>query len=160
MLRRLPRTEVSESATTTVRSMLAPEVAPLSRVLEVARSEATALRALRREFSEYLQAALPAQAAELGLPADSLQAWIESELARFSGTLGLRVRVHPSDAAHMETASEIAARVGLSGGFTLVADAQLTAGGCVIESERAVLDGRVETKVAVLIAMLCRLESP
>lgn len=137
-----------------------PEAALVRRALEVARSDASRLRALRREFSEYLEAALPAQAAKLGLPAEPLAAWIESELARFSDMPGLRVRIHPSDAAQIEAADRIAARLGLSGRLEFVEDSGLTAGGCVIESERSTLDGRVETKVALLIAMMCRLESP
>ena len=160
MLRRLPSAEVPAGSAPTVRSLLVPEAASVTRTLEVTRARAASLRTLRRELAEYLTAALPRQARELALPAPQLQAWIEHEMGRFAGAHRLCVRVHPDDAAQLETADLIAARVGLAGTIEIVQDLELTPGGCVIESERGALDGRVETRVGTLIALMCRLESP
>ena len=111
MLRRLPSTEVPAGSAPTVRSMLVPEAASVTRALEEARAQAASLRTLRRELAEYLAAALPQQARKLGLAAPQLQAWIEHEMARFAGAHRLCVRVHPDDAAQLDTAALIAARV-------------------------------------------------
>src|SRR6476659_1665643 len=153
MLRRLPKTEIADAIIPSVRSLLAPEVPLLQHKLEAARAEAAALRAFKHEFARELMQSLPSHAQRLGLPADRLQAWLEDELARFVPGSSLRIRVHPSDAARMETPSLLAARGSCAGVLEFVSDADLTPGGCIIESERGTLDGRVETKLTSLIAL-------
>lgn len=159
MLRKLPKTESSDAVIPSVRSMLAPEMPLVQHKLAAARSAAAALRALKQEFARELTQSLPCHAERLGLPAERLQAWIEGELARFIPASSLRILVHPSDAARIET-SGLAARVAFTGVLEFVNDADLTPGGCLIESERGTLDARVETKLSSLIAVICGLETP
>jgi hypothetical protein len=158
MLRRIPKTEIADTIIPTVRSVLAPEVPLLQRKLEAARGVAAALRALKQEFARELVRSLPHHAPRLGLPVDRLQTWLEEELARFAPEASLRIRVHPSDAAQLDAPSLSAARGSLAGVLECVSDADLTPGGCIIESERGTLDGRVETKLTSLIALLCGLD--
>jgi len=62
-----------------------------------------------------------------------------------SQTRRIAVRVNPADADALE---EIAAPV------TIVPDASITAGGCVVETDLGSVDGRLETRLDALRAAL------
>jgi flagellar assembly protein FliH len=65
------------------------------------------------------------------------------------GTRGVRVHLHPEDAAVVR--ERLAAQSG-EGAWALVEDPTLTRGGCLIESEASRLDARFESRVQALLA--------
>ena len=68
---------------------------------------------------------------------------VRTVLERARRAKRVRVRVHPSDLAHLEGAEWAA-------GASIEGDAELTPGDCVVETELGTLDGRVQTQLAAL----------
>ena len=67
----------------------------------------------------------------------------------------LTIRVNPEDLKAMETyASTVVKRIEASPNVTVVADASLTAGGCVVETDRSRVDATLETQIAELSSLL------
>ena len=65
------------------------------------------------------------------------------------GARKVRVRLHPQDAAAVR--GQLAPTTG-EGAWTLIEDATLSRGGCVVESEHSQLDARFESRLQALIA--------
>ncbi len=67
----------------------------------------------------------------------------------------LTIRVNPDDLKAMETyASTVLKRIDTSPDVTVVADESLTAGGCVVETDRSRVDATLETQIAELSSLL------
>lgn len=77
---------------------------------------------------------------------------VAEALARVRDARETRLRVHPEDRILLPTADQLCARHGLRGVLTLLEDATLTRGGCVLQSTDGTLDARVETRVGRLLA--------
>jgi flagellar assembly protein FliH len=72
----------------------------------------------------------------------------------------LRIHVNPQDLPLLRTA-EAGIAASLPGrNFTLVADARVETGGCIVESSLGSLDGRLEVQLAELTAVLRSARDP
>lgn len=73
---------------------------------------------------------------------DGALAQVRAAVAQLRDTTGLRIGVHPDDAAWLaEHASS------QDGGWTLQADARVTLGGCIVEGSHGTLDARLELQL-------------
>lgn len=76
-------------------------------------------------------------------------------LARARRARDVTVRVHPDDAPHVESLrATIAARAGRPASFSVRVDAEITRGGCLIETDLGTIDARLETKLEALARAL------
>jgi flagellar biosynthesis/type III secretory pathway protein FliH len=72
----------------------------------------------------------------------------------------LRIHVNPQDLPLLRTAEPGIAASLPGRNFTLVADARVEAGGCIVESKLGSLDGRLEVQLAGLVATLRAAKDP
>jgi flagellar assembly protein FliH len=80
---------------------------------------------------------------------------IVSQVLRAAGPSGrLLARVHPLDLPLLEARWEQLAVAAAEGTLELRADAGVSRGGCILETDRGVADGRVEVQLATLQAVL------
>ncbi len=67
----------------------------------------------------------------------------------------LTIRINPDDLKAMETyATTVVKQIEASPNVTVVADESLTAGGCVVETDRSRVDATLETQIAELSSLL------
>lgn len=97
---------------------------------------------------EVAYAAICRIAGDLALSRAGALAMVRAAVGQLRETEGLRVRVHPDDAAWL------AARDGAQHTWQLVPDERVTLGGCVVEGSRGSLDARLELQLERLRAAL------
>lgn len=85
-----------------------------------------------------------------------------SALEQLGAAADVRVRVHPLDAQLLqETILELAATPGEAAALEIVPDGSIERGGCVVESDRGIVDARLRTQFeAVQTSLLQALEPP
>lgn len=114
------------------------EVAAALLAVEQARA-----RALREAEASILEIALAAArrivAEELELHPERIRAIVRDATERVRRARRARVRVHPSDAAHLAFSD-----------VELVEDASIERGGCIVESELGEVDARLEVRIAAI----------
>lgn len=86
-----------------------------------------------------LAAAQKIVAEELALRPEHIRAIVRGAVERVRSGARARVRVHPSDAAHLAL-SDVA----------VIEDASIERGGCVVESELGDVDARLEVRLAAI----------
>ncbi|MEM6330037.1 MAG: FliH/SctL family protein [Planctomycetota bacterium] len=78
--------------------------------------------------------------------------WVREALQLASGSAAIRVRLNPADHQNLGPQVEaLAESMGRLAGATLVADATVSAGGCVVETEYGTIDQQVESQLQRLI---------
>jgi hypothetical protein len=86
---------------------------------------------------------------------EALSALVRSALSRLGAASQVKVRLCPADAERLEATGGAGSWAGLPlGEVELVADDALGPGDCVVESDLARVDGRIETRLATLQAAL------
>ncbi|MEA3402461.1 MAG: FliH/SctL family protein [Armatimonadota bacterium] len=89
--------------------------------------------------------------ADPGLIARTAQAALE----QMAGASDVRVRVHPLDAQVLETTMhEVVSSRDDAAGVTIVPDGSVERGGCVVESDRGIVDARLRTQFEEMQARL------
>ena len=88
---------------------------------------------------------------ELRNSTDISLSWIRESLELISGTGPLRLRLHPIDLREQRGAvQELLARKGLAGEVKLVEDADISAGGCLVDTPFGSIDQRLESQLSRL----------
>lgn len=128
------------------------------RIAALARYEA-ALEDARGEVTE-LAAAIGARlvGAELAIAPDRIALIAEEALSRATRAKRATLRVHPSDVEALERAL-FALRERTSAVLAVREDEALTRGGCIVESDVATLDARLEVRLEALTSALARLKA-
>lgn len=89
---------------------------------------------------------------------DKIVALLRPHLARMRRAQRLVLRLHPDDAAwlqsHPEPLNELREQHTLASSLELRSDPSITRGGCVVESNIGDLDARVETRLSLLASAL------
>jgi flagellar biosynthesis/type III secretory pathway protein FliH len=112
------------------------------------KTEQQALRAVLLVAAELLGETLRADPAQIAV-------LLEPHLARMRRAEMIMLRVHPADASWLEQhRAALQLRAGLDCPIELHSDAQITRGGCVIESNLGELDARIETRLSELARAL------
>ncbi|MEZ4339423.1 MAG: FliH/SctL family protein [Sandaracinaceae bacterium] len=132
------RAELAAEAEATARAQLASALIGVetARDAAVAEARASALAIATAVARRIVGDALAAEP-------ERVRAMVERATARVARARRTTVRVHPDDLALVESLPA-----------TCVADASLTRGDCVVESDLGDVDGRVETQIARLLAAL------
>ncbi|MBX3251207.1 MAG: hypothetical protein KF901_28780 [Myxococcales bacterium] len=123
---------------------------------QAARAEAAALVARARALHDHARAQAEQDlvrlavgvaerllGAELSLDPSRIRDIVREVLSRAPRAVPLRVFVHPDDAARVASLSELA-------GATVIGDAGLALGDCIIETDLGQLDGRLSLRLAAL----------
>ncbi|WUR12439.1 FliH/SctL family protein [[Empedobacter] haloabium] len=124
----------------------------LAQLDELAAQAATATTRLLDEQEDLLvevaYAAICRMAGDLAASRAGALATVRAAVAQVREAEGLRVRLHPEDAAWL------AARDGGQHGWSLQADERVTLGGCIVEGSRGSLDARLDLQLERLGAAL------
>lgn len=124
----------------------------LAQLDELAAQASTATTCLLDEQEDLLvevaYAAICRMAGDLAVSRAGALALVRAAAGQLRETDGLRVRLHPEDAAWL------AARDGAQHGWSLQADERVTLGGCIVEGGRGSLDARLDLQLERLRAAL------
>ena len=127
----------------------------------VALSQALAIRdsALAEAEREVARVALAAAERLVGealrVEPERIANIVGDALARARRARDVVVRVHPDDAAALESLrAVVAARAGRPGAFSVRPDPEVTRGGCLVETDLGTIDGRLETRLDALARAL------
>ena len=72
-----------------------------------------------------------------------------------AGNPQIRVKLHPDDLAHLgDGAAEVVRTLAACGEATLVPDASLSPGGCLVETQHGIIDARLETQLDRIVSEL------
>jgi flagellar assembly protein FliH len=113
-------------------------------VPQVAREGERALVALALEAARKLVSGLP-------VSAEMIEAAVKEAIAQVEDTAGFTVQLHPEDLALLERAnSPLLLPKGGDERIRFQPSAQVTRGGCVVQTRFGVIDARRETKVELL----------
>ena len=86
--------------------------------------------------------------AELERKPEISQEWVREALSLAAGGGDMTVKLHPGDYAHLAPrAEEIAQSMGAIAESRIVADAEVTPGGCVVETRYGSVDMRLESQL-------------
>ena len=77
--------------------------------------------------------------------------WIKEALELAAGSEQVTLRLHPNDLKNLgSNVDDLLARLGKGTKWQVVADAKISAGGCVVETEFGVIDQQLESQLARL----------
>jgi len=87
--------------------------------------------------------------AELSQRPELAQESIREALELAAGNPQIKLRMNPGDTEHLgRWCDEMVAAISPAGATEIVADASITPGGCVVETQHGKIDARIETKLA------------
>jgi flagellar assembly protein FliH len=92
--------------------------------------------------------------AELRLAPEHVRAVVERELTRLQPARRVVLRVHPDDLALLDPPETLGARHELRAPLSFEADATLSRGGCVIDTDLGQIDARLETRLSLALALV------
>lgn len=76
-------------------------------------------------------------------------------IQQLSGQANITIRINPTDKQNLgEHAEKVVENAAACGAVTLVADAEISSGGCLIETQRGVIDAQIETQLERIAAEL------
>jgi len=85
---------------------------------------------------------------------------ISAALELAIGSPQIRLKLHPDDLRRLgDNAEEVARSITSCGQATLVPDASITPGGCLIETQHGVIDARIESQLERIAAELLPIDS-
>ena len=92
---------------------------------------------------------------ELNLRPELATEMIAAALELAAGNPQIRVKLHPDDLAHLGAgAAEVVRTLAACGEATLVPDASLSPGGCLVETRHGIIDARLETQLDRIVSEL------
>ena len=154
MLRRIAEHELPPGSAPDVRELLAAQSQGVVSAVEQARAVKEVMTKLQAQLDQQLAGPLGEFLRTQLNSLEGLRALLDRELARVRAAHTVCVYVHPEDLGLLESAAVLEARAELDGVLTLVADAGLSRGGCVVESNVGDVDARLETRVERVRAAL------
>jgi len=130
-----------------LRAPVEPLVAPELSVIAEPRDAPTPADRVARALVALLDA-------ELRLAPEHVRALIERELTRVQPARRVVLRVHPDDLALLDPPETLRARHELRAPLSFEADATLSRGGCVIDTDLGQIDARLETRLSLALALV------
>lgn len=94
--------------------------------------------------------------AELRLAPEHIHQVVQRELTRVQTARHVVLRVHPEDLALLDAPETLRARHELRAPLRIQADASLTRGGCLLDTDIGQIDARLETRLSLALALLQR----
>ena len=92
---------------------------------------------------------------ELNVRPELATEMIAAALELAAGNPQIRVKLHPDDLAHLGAgAAEVVRTLAACGEATLVPDASLSPGGCLVETRHGIIDARLETQLDRIVSEL------
>jgi flagellar assembly protein FliH len=150
MMRRIARDALTRKPDP-LEDVAAPGGLAAAREIVAAASEPPGAAALSARLSRALVALL---GKELQLAPEHIREVVERELARVRLARRIELHVHPADLALLDSTETMVDRGALLGSLTLHADPALERGGCLLQTDLGEVDARLETRLALALALL------
>lgn len=91
---------------------------------------------------------------ELRLSPEHIHSVVERELCRVKRATKLELCLHPEDLVLLEQSDAFPQRLELRGSLTLTPDPGISRGGCVLRTDLGEIDARLETRLALALALV------